>query len=828
MSFEPGKLQQNPFGDWYFPSINHQSFLKSPASSVFSDFYKDMLSQAEGLFIIIGSDSGLLYQYLKSRENHPQRQFILIDFRTVIEKAGLVETDQEIWEGNVRLVDENFDFSRLEGAFDNFILKDQVQLLSSMAVVDNPVDSPYWILRKELISQFNSFYKFQLVSQQAVQFEQPRILNAADNVLPLNLHLNRFKKSSAIILAGGPSLDDSIQWVKENEQYLIIFAVGRIAKRLKIEGIVPDFFVSVDPQDVSFDNAKSMFEFTNRSTLIHSFHVNPKLLSQWRGQSLYMGLKYGWYNQDYKQNVPTMGPTVTNTALTAAFSLGCDQIILSGVDLCFYDGKTHESSSDEAKTNKYLRYQNAVREVLTNAGEKAKTDLNLSTSLETLQEQVTFYKSTNPQLTLYSLGKNSAKIKGVDFCEPENLSLFDKKASIMETFWTEIALTQQDRHDYAAKTQSELESRITHLETVKKLADQALEVVPKMYSKETGELKSKTLSRVERLRKKVNRKIDPDGDYFFSYNAQNFSETFVHVENEAEMAASEVQTQMSGFFTGVKKTAKQMIQLLELGVERAQMRVDETAPDSNVADLYPLWKAWQEYGRALQWREWHQDRSFSSDESSVLAECETRFESILRASKTGMTKKLTKTMDDPERLNAQLKRLFQEGKPGEIKNIQDYAKDKPNLVGISALTSGLLEELEGHVDAAENWYQTIESGHFHHLAMKRRLALAMDRMDQEAALPLLEQLCQYSLDYMISYADLLDVMGQKENSVRVLVMYAQQHPDNIGVLLKVAQRQAELGLQDLAKETLQLVQEKEPNNQGAQVLLAQMEKTPLA
>ncbi len=59
-------LYTNAFGDQYFQEINHTAFDTVGATSTFNKVFNQVLDQENMLFIIVGSDSGLLVPYLQN------------------------------------------------------------------------------------------------------------------------------------------------------------------------------------------------------------------------------------------------------------------------------------------------------------------------------------------------------------------------------------------------------------------------------------------------------------------------------------------------------------------------------------------------------------------------------------------------------------------------------------------------------------------------------------------------------------------------------------------------------------------------------------------
>ena len=104
--------------------------------------------------------------------------------------------------------------------------------------------------------------------------------NLTENQHNVSLLEDQFKDKTAVLIGAAPSLDQHIEWIQQNQKYLYIFTVSRLAQKLHNLGITPDFIVTVDPNIGSFYLGKEAFSFEEQSILIHSYHGNPQLVAQ--------------------------------------------------------------------------------------------------------------------------------------------------------------------------------------------------------------------------------------------------------------------------------------------------------------------------------------------------------------------------------------------------------------------------------------------------------------------------------------------------------------------------------------------------------------------
>ncbi|MBE0494061.1 MAG: motility associated factor glycosyltransferase family protein [Thiomicrospira sp.] len=811
--------KQNAFGEVYYEEINNLTFAKQSSETVFKNYFASLLDEKEQLFIIVGTDSGLLYQFIKKQPIKSHVKFVFIELSSVIQALGLnVDTADK----HIHLVDQSFNFSTFYDQFETYVYRKKYTLIRSLAVMDAAPSSAYEQLWQDVETRFSAFNREVLVSQRSSQFEDARLYNVADNILPVMSLKNKLEGATAVVLGGGPTLDDAITWVKDNQQNLVIFAAARVARRLVTEGIVPDFFVSVDPHDVSFDNSKGIFAFEDTAVLINGYHVNPKLLSQWAGLSCYMGLKYGWMNTRYTDNFEPIGPTVINTAVHVSIYLGCSNVILSGVDFCFAKGKSHESSSDEAKASSHLSHKSNIR-LVTNAGQFESTEPTLAKAREALEYQAKFYQQENPNVKLYSTGLNSAKVEGVEYLGTDSINFLNpatkqKLADLKQL----LVLSPQQRLDYAKLTLDELQQQSKAFKVITRVADEALEWIPKLYKQKASEPKFKVMNKVQKLRKKVNRLVGADGDLLLSYQGENFADTYTPVEQDSPLDSDVVTTQLNGFFQGVKQSAQQFDALILRSQERAQLRIDELEGKVSLSELFKAWQMWGEFGRAKLWSNWHKGTDLISEELALLQQANQAFQKEVEKTDTKQFQNLKRAAQNLGGLADKASTAFNQGSQSQLESLLQHAEQLDNQDqkrDLSNLIQGMIAELQQNEPQAIKFFKAIEVPDLKLLALKRLLNFAMQAHRYEEAMALLENLCLFSLDYMVPYSDLLALLGNESMAIEVLKMYLSQKQDNISAHIKLAQRQINVSANQEAKASLQKVLSIDPGNQTALHLL---------
>ncbi|SFR59370.1 motility associated factor glycosyltransferase family protein [Thiomicrospira sp. ALE5] len=809
----------NPFGEVFFTEVNQLLFAKEPSEAIYKRHFSELLKHEEMLFVIIGTDSGLFYKFIKNQELPGHLKFVFIDFDEVyagIDLQGELSNDLD---QQVNLVTASFNIELLAASFQTYFLRHKVQLIKSMAVIDSPNHGNYDLLWLEKQAAFNNLVNRIYIAQNTMQFDNARLYNVADNVIPIKQLGEPLTNLTAIILGGGPTLDENIDWIKLNQENLVIFSVARIAQRLNDEGIVPDFFVSVDPHDVSFDNSKGIFAFEERSILLHSYHVNPKLLSQWTGIKAYGGNRYGW-KSTLPVNIAAPGPTVVNTAFHFAVEMGCQHVLLSGVDFCFPAGKTHEKGSNESRLFANLALSDLIT-ITNNVGDLVETKPTLMETKLSFERQIKFFKTRANSLKVISLGSQSAKMDDVEYQMPDQLNL-DKTPNIsnaLKHIKNELTISIESYHQHIKSTIVDIDNQLKRFKTVHKYAVDGFLAVPKLIDKKSQQPKKKTKDKLEKLRKKINNALNDDADMLMNYNFIHFMDNFNPDQSNIENieAASE---QLSVFFHSVKQSSQEFLHLLEISKERAQLRLSEVVGD-DPTKLFPYWLKYEEFGRSRFWLRFNEMPN-SDDEISCINDAFNSFKAELANVDTKLAGKLKQSIHSLPVLLERIKQARKEGKFDKLNDIVEVASqltDTSDKKAIMQLVEAMQAEILSDKENAFKLYTTLEEHRCRQLGLQYAADIAIDLQRYHDAMQVLEELCRFSIDYMLPYADLVDLLGQTAFAVDILNLYITQKPDAYLINVKIANMYTKLGQKADAIAALQRVLLVEPENKTALSLL---------
>ncbi|WP_026958016.1 6-hydroxymethylpterin diphosphokinase MptE-like protein [Aliagarivorans taiwanensis] len=160
-------------------------------------------------------------------------------------------------------------------------------------------------------------------------------------------------ETPVFIVGNGPSLDKSIEVLREHREKAIIISCGTSLKALYEFGIQPDFHAEVEQTNATslWINQVPDKQWLKEISLLSVCGVHPNVVSLFK--DAYLGLKSGEASTVcYSQISPEFAnlqwiyysfPTVSNCTLSTVIKLGFKQVYLFGVDLGFVDPKFHHS-----------------------------------------------------------------------------------------------------------------------------------------------------------------------------------------------------------------------------------------------------------------------------------------------------------------------------------------------------------------------------------------------------------------------------------------------------------------------------------------------------
>ena len=155
-------------------------------------------------------------------------------------------------------------------------------------------------------------------------------------------------ESRIAVVGSGPSLSSDLEWLKENQDQMVIFAAYTAVSALQQAGINPDFQINVEVRD--WDQKRfDRFQLDPSIPIVTMIGDVPDKFSEFK-EVLRLPETGGVHPVEFECTIPFISPSTGNTAL--GFACGCrpEQIYLFGLDFGYRQAsKTHVAESSAYK-----------------------------------------------------------------------------------------------------------------------------------------------------------------------------------------------------------------------------------------------------------------------------------------------------------------------------------------------------------------------------------------------------------------------------------------------------------------------------------------------
>ena len=807
------RIETNKFDEIYFPEIVGNLFFQYPALSILKDYYADAFNDEAMLYLMIGSDSGHLpfYLYERFRKGRAGRRFLIFEFEEVSKHFDYSKLPEWI---HVVSASQTLDILSSNSHLNEFKLARNVSFLVSVSLANIKQQHPLFpwkeSKKQECINLFSN-------TASDIPFETESLFNWSLNLCPISHFRDCYKDKSALIIGAGPSVDEHLEWIQENQSSLIIFAAARTIKRLKSVGIDADFIVSVDPSSMSYDNSKHFLVEADpeKTILLHSNYIHRRLLSQWRGKSVYLGSPCQWLPQPW--NSDASGPTVMHTSLFQAGYLGCSKIFLVGVDLCYREDKTHMEGSAENEMGKFF-VQN-LAQVTTYKGEKASTSQAFLHGVSALTQISRQIKEMNPSVKIYNLSQNAAKAAGIEYMSTKDCCL-DRS---------------QPKHDFQHMIHQQLEIPLSEqklhmsgvVKEVKRFKNKVVKTLPilKKAIQFTEKLDENTqdIDQLPNFKNKVERSLTPEIHYYLINIYKDHAllkEIFRESENESQMTIDEIKHRLLHLFLGLEEVCQEQLILLNEALKVAEFRLKELSPKTRPIELSKYWQGLKEYNRASLWIERFNVSlaSLTPKEQEIISDMKALFEQDILNTETDQKAYLESIGLSFEELYRKVISAYDHQDIEEMKQIakQGGRLSLEQSESLRVIIDAVISELQQEEGVFEYYQTALSKLPNDSFLLRRALHFAMQGQAHDQVLMYLEKLVSHSIDYMVPYSDYLAMLGQDKFAFQLLYSYLQQKPEKVKSWLRLSELALKLGSQVDAKIALEKALELEPDNQQIQ------------
>ncbi|MFV2055952.1 MAG: 6-hydroxymethylpterin diphosphokinase MptE-like protein [Thiohalomonadales bacterium] len=814
-----GEFHTNQFGDQYLLLINGKTFESSSSASVFSRQYEHLF-EPNKLHIIVGTDSGLLPKWINQVGVPEGSHYVFAELPEVIQRLDMHATIGKQSRFDIITVDKIKEFLESPIA-ERFMFHDNISLHRSQAV-KNAVYLEYQTVWRQVNSIFEQFIWTIKNTYTVHTRTNIQLKNIADNQVSAAKLKNKFCGKTAVLLAGGPSLDTHVKWIKKNRGKVLIAAVSRICRFLIANNITPDIIVSVDPYPYNLVVSKDIHAFQDHTLLVNGHYLNPELLSLWQGRKAHIGLCYPWKTKKEPDSIDLGCPTVTNSTYLLLLEMGFQQIILLGVDFCFSpNGYTHAKESTESDAGPMPMI--GIFQTITNSGKSADTINQYLQAAEELRKMADVAakrgcSTINPSV-------DAMKLDNIVHSSLEALVIEPLSEPAATTIQQYIPLSNhKNRNHHYNEVTKEIDFMLVELALISKLASQALSYNDKIYTASTKPDELKYKKKMDYIEEIVNSKHANASDFIKRYRIQNF---IAIIRENTDIARTRKEEELAGrtYYQAYLKTINELLGVLNMARTDVLLRLEEENETKNLDQLLHRWETDQQFCRALQWKSNH--RQLVQESSNDIQERFLNLEKQQELKLLDMEGHLTASIENRTNLDGihakAAEYLLQKNIDGlrSICRALGLHHDKDKIKHLKKITEAYLLELNEAGADAKSCYESMLEGPFKFEALKRLLSLHMANNDKSLTMQTLAQLAEISSTFIPPLAEMLSLMNETEQAINLFTDYLLLTPDDLQSMFKLGKLYSQLGSQEGAAWAMNYILEKDPDHEPAKKLLAE-------
>lgn len=799
----PLQWRVNRFGEQTLEAVNGVTFDKLGVMPTLEEAFRGELRSEDTLYIVAGSDSGHLIRHVLREAAPAGTRYLFVEppqVHAALRAAGLLDALPP----HVRCATTD---DWMEAASDlrlaDYLFIDRVEVVFSLAArsAEAPDHTQLgWTLREAVAS-----LHWRTVGLRGNEtFIACQLANAVDNVQPAGIWRGRLKGRTGVLLAGGPSLDTALDWVRQHRERLVVLAVSRISRRLLQVGLEPDFVFSVDPTEMSYEISRDMLRFGPAVVFVHQYHVNPRLLAQWPHSSYYLGSLLPWTSPlNPPESLHGVGPTVTNTALQFAGELGLNRVILAGVDLCFTpEGYTHAEGSNERKAGP--RFDLTNLEVETNDGRRASTTADFAAAIDTLAQQARQLRDRGIRLINPSPG--AARVEAVDYVPWVELGLDDAERGETIPPPDPQTFTNGQRLRHTERVARDMQRRIDELGQLEDRLRHARKVTGKLFA-EDGTIRNRNLRlRLERFEAELDAEHPDLSRLIKQCSLHALLRGMKAVRDVETLDAREAQDALWGYYDAYLDGARRLRGWIEHAMAKIRRRRHEYAGSWSLNQLGVEWAKHGEPGRIQGWlaRNGPLPADAPMPLRSVIGSLQGALQRDLDAT-DGAHLRRARSHGDLRAARVRLEQLFVQHNADGVRNtlaglnrVQDAEAAAPYI----ALAQGLLAELEGCPDEALGHYDRVLQAPdrtLWKLALVRIANWALEHREAATAEQALQCLADLQPGYRMQYGDFLAATGHIDRAIDVYERHLTEHPSDKDAMVRLARLMVNAGAHEAAR-----------------------------
>lgn len=232
---------------------------------------------------------------------------------------------------------------------------------------------------------------------------------------------NLFKNKPILYIAAGPSLDEKINWVKDNQDKFFIICIGRSIKKLLDNNIRVDIVVTLDEQEflsqTQFDD-ETILKMSKNTIVFASSITNDNLIKKFKGNNLYI---FEVFNSLLLNNMAFNGFSIGEIAFEIILLLNPKEIYILGLDLALNQktGASHSSEDtfsatklnlNEVQDRSEFHLRGSLIKVKGNFKKEVFTTPLFYSSIKFMDDKI---KQKHKNTKVYNLSSNGAKFSKI-------------------------------------------------------------------------------------------------------------------------------------------------------------------------------------------------------------------------------------------------------------------------------------------------------------------------------------------------------------------------------------------------------------------------------
>lgn len=326
----------------------------------------------------------------------------------------------------------------------------------------------------------------------------------------------QFDDTPFIVVGAGPSLDESIDFLKEVQDKAIIVTSNSPYRKLINSGIKPHLVVTADPlsptlagfQNVSIDDVPLACPFSAYPEIVRRF--SGRILS-WVTFSPIVDLLKEYMGE--KPGTPIMEQgTVSGCVLDLSRVLGCKKVMFIGQDMCVRaDGKYYTDDSSYSDSGSHYTSKMDGHRLPGNTLDEVIVEGRLFVYLKTFEKFI----SENQSVEYRNLAATGVKVKGADYMDYDSALKWIGDYTSSKPFTDKIGQLLNEQ-----KTTPKIEDVFAGLRKfIERLLEEALglaiktEKLPEKFSG-TNYAENKAVTELLAASEKINSLVDSNPQYW--------------------------------------------------------------------------------------------------------------------------------------------------------------------------------------------------------------------------------------------------------------------------------------------------------------------------